>query len=43
MLRGFLNSITATGADCAERFLCEGAEAAAAAGDFGQVIAKVVR
>ncbi|KAG0718197.1 hypothetical protein GWK47_052890 [Chionoecetes opilio] len=42
MLRGFLNGVTANDATCAERFLCEGAEEATAAGDFGQVVASIV-
>ncbi|KAK8390740.1 hypothetical protein O3P69_010447 [Scylla paramamosain] len=42
MLRGFLHGMTTTDAVCAEKFVCEGADAAAATGAFGQVIAKVV-
>ncbi|XP_045115379.1 uncharacterized protein LOC123506977 isoform X2 [Portunus trituberculatus] len=42
MLRGFLHGMTTTDAACAEKFVCEGADAAAATGPLGQVIAKVV-
>ncbi|XP_064080689.1 uncharacterized protein LOC135197566 [Macrobrachium nipponense] len=41
MLRGFLNALASDDPECAERFLCEGAEEAAAAGPVGEVIASV--
>lgn len=43
LLRGFLNALAADDAECAKRFLCEGAEEAAAAGPLGQVVATVGR
>nr|XP_027230154.1 uncharacterized protein LOC113821830 [Penaeus vannamei] len=41
LLRGFLNALAAQDPECARRFLCEGAEEAAAAGPVGEVIASV--
>ncbi|XP_047488984.1 uncharacterized protein LOC125039225 [Penaeus chinensis] len=41
LLRGFLNTLAAQDAECARRFLCEGAEEAASAGPVGEVIASV--
>ncbi|XP_071522433.1 uncharacterized protein [Panulirus ornatus] len=41
MYRGFLNALATTDAACANRFLCEGSEEAAATGTLGQMIANV--
>ncbi|XP_071542359.1 uncharacterized protein [Panulirus ornatus] len=41
LLRGFLNALATDDAECAKRFLCEGAEEASAAGPLGEVIANV--
>ncbi|KAG7173417.1 hypothetical protein Hamer_G018703 [Homarus americanus] len=41
LLRGFLNALATDDPGCAKRFLCEGAEEAAAAGQLGEVVANV--
>ncbi|MPC16822.1 uncharacterized protein LOC123499706 [Portunus trituberculatus] len=41
LLRGFLNALTAQDQECANKFVCEGAEEAAAAGPLGEVVARV--
>ncbi|KAK7072004.1 hypothetical protein SK128_020726 [Halocaridina rubra] len=41
LLRGFLNALAAENSECANRFMCEGAEEASTAGPIGEVIANV--
>lgn len=43
LLRGFLNALAAQDQECANKFVCEGAEEAAAAGPLGEVVARVAR
>ncbi|XP_063866316.1 uncharacterized protein LOC135103678 isoform X1 [Scylla paramamosain] len=41
LLRGFLNALAAQDQECANKFVCEGAEEAAAAGPLGEVVSRV--
>ncbi|XP_063866318.1 uncharacterized protein LOC135103678 isoform X2 [Scylla paramamosain] len=43
LLRGFLNALAAQDQECANKFVCEGAEEAAAAGPLGEVVSRVAR
>lgn len=43
LLRGFLNALASDDPECANKFMCEGAKEAAAAGPLGEVVARVAR